>query len=158
MLQWFGNLVMEMPVGLPVVSQTGERGIGLKEVWQLEPLVMEDWWENITSKLPPQTCSSSINRRKEHTKEKSHILQQEALKQEKQVSPAPPSSPCAKHTGVNKGLKKSCRCYICPCQLLTVWIHSFYEWGCPNLFTCSFPFLCTPASHVAGKETSVCEW
>lgn len=26
MLQWFGNLVMEMPVGLPVVAQGGEGG------------------------------------------------------------------------------------------------------------------------------------
>lgn len=43
-------------------------GVGLKEVWQLEPLVIEDWWENIIFKLPPQTCSSSINRRKWHKK------------------------------------------------------------------------------------------
>lgn len=52
MVQWFGNLVMEMPVGLPVVTQTGkgrERGVG-----QLELLVIVGCgWENIASKLPP---------------------------------------------------------------------------------------------------------
>lgn len=63
MVQWFGNLVMEMPVGLPVVTQTGkgrERGVG-----QLELLVIVGCgWENIASKLPPWTCWSSIR----HTK------------------------------------------------------------------------------------------
>lgn len=45
MLQWFGNLVMEMPVGMPVVAprdKWGERGPeGAGEVGQLEPLVIE---------------------------------------------------------------------------------------------------------------------
>ncbi len=42
MLQWFGNLVMEMPVGLPVVAQTGGKERGIGEGGQLEPLVIED--------------------------------------------------------------------------------------------------------------------
>ncbi len=58
MLQWFGNLGLQMPVGLPVVTQTGggERdqkgGAG-----QLEPLVIE----GSDGEAPPP---NSINRRK----------------------------------------------------------------------------------------------
>lgn len=53
---------MEAPVGLPVVAQTEGGGFQMEGgVTAGAILVMEDWWENVTSNLPTPTCSSSIN-------------------------------------------------------------------------------------------------
>lgn len=62
LLFYFGNPVIEVPVGLPVVAQTEGGGFQMEGgVTAGAILVMEDWWENVTSNVPTPTCSSSIN-------------------------------------------------------------------------------------------------
>lgn len=90
---------MEMPVGLPVVAQAGERERDQKGgAGQLEPLVIE----GSMVKHHLQTQSTGGNDTQNHTLafySKGYLNRLRINKFHPHL--LPPSSPCGEHTGVN---------------------------------------------------------
>lgn len=147
----FGNLVMEMPVGLRAVAQTG-RGCGVGGGGARAGGAWGGWCgvegavtagatcdRGLTGKHRVQTPASNllvINQ----TEEMPHTKKKKETKKTAARFPARGhfSRGGKQHTHpahwCRYGLKEPRRCYICPCQLLPAWIHSYSER--------SFPFSC----------------